>query len=153
MLPELVEALRLDLGDLSGDSFSDESLERFLLKAVFPVGRDLAIVLRIVDGAIEPEPVGEARELIILMAQVHACQMMRAVTANNFSFSSGDKRVDKSKTPEHWAKLQADLTNQYQQRIAASRAENGQESSEGTMLTPIPLSPVIYEQGSNGYSC
>jgi hypothetical protein len=46
---------------------------------------------------------------LVIMAQIHACQVMRSATANAFSFSSGDKRVDKTGQPGHWAKLEADL--------------------------------------------
>ena len=71
---------------------------------------------------------------------------MRSATANAFSFSSGDKRVDKSKQPEHWAKLEVDLLDEYRKRLAA--LQPGTEVNEdGYIITPGGLTPVIYEQG------
>jgi len=80
------------------------------------------------------------------MAQIHACQVMRSATANAFSFSSGDKRVDKTGQPGHWAKLEADLLADYRQRIA-ELLPNAQVDPESYILTPSGLAPVIYEQG------
>jgi hypothetical protein len=50
---------------------------------------------------------------MIILANIHACQVMRSATANAFSFSSGDKRVDKTGQLGHWAKLEVDLMLMY----------------------------------------
>ena len=71
---------------------------------------------------------------------------MRSATANAFSFSSGDKQVDKTGQPGHWAKLEADLLADYRQRIA-ELLPNAQIDPESYILTPSGLTPVIYEQG------
>ena len=71
---------------------------------------------------------------------------MRAKTANAFSFSSGDKRVDKTKQPEHWAKFEGDLKTLYKQHL--SRVRPGALSLEDTIVSPN-LKPVIYEQGGD----
>ena len=71
---------------------------------------------------------------------------MRSATANAFSFSSGDKRVDKSKQPEHWAKLEVDLLEDYRKRLSAFKP--GYEVNEDSyIITPSGVNPVIYEQG------
>jgi len=80
------------------------------------------------------------------MAQIHACQVMRSATANAFSFSSGDKRVDKTGQPGYWAKLEADLLADYRQRLTELRPAT-QLDQEAYILTPSGLTPVIYEQG------
>ncbi|CAM2066723.1 hypothetical protein SCOR_15190 [Sulfidibacter corallicola] len=148
-LTDLISTLSLDLGDPDGHLFTEESLSRCLLKGLFPLSRDLAVTYRVVDDEIQPELGGEARELLLLLGQIHACQLMRASTANGFSFSSGDKRVDKSKQPEHWAKLEADLKQQYKQRFAVLQSDGGSASTDDeVLLTPGLVRPVVYEQGS-----
>ena len=82
--------------------------------------------------------------MLLLQARIEACRYMRAATANAFSFSSGDKRVDKTSQPEHWAKLEADLTAAYRQRLHEIRPEAGQDDY---ILTPRDLRPIAYEQG------
>ena len=99
LLSDLIADLRLDLSDPGASLFEDQTLERCVRKAVFRVGRDLDQSLTITAGEITPDPTGEVRELLVIMAQIHACQVMRSATANAFSFSSGDKRVDKTGQP------------------------------------------------------
>ena len=85
--------------------------------------------------------------MLLLLGQVHACQYMRASTANVFIFSSGDKRVDKTKQPEHWAKLEGDLMAQY--RLSLSEARPGAATSPDDYILSPGLTPVIYEQGGD----
>ena len=142
---DLVAILRTDLADPSAERFSDEVLTRCILKAAFPVGSDLGVQLSIVGTEISPEPEGETLEMLLLWARIEACRYMRAATASAFSFSSGDKRVDKTSQPEHWAKLEADLLASYRQRLHEIRAETAQD--DGYIITPRSVTPVIYEQG------
>lgn len=143
-LPDLIEALRVDLADPQGDLFTDDVLGRCLLRSVFPLARDLGEPFAIVGNEVVPEPQGEARELLLLLGQISACQVMRAATANAFSFSSGDKRVDKSSQSANWAKLENDLQATYRARLAALRPDVA--ASENYIITP-DLQPVICEQG------
>jgi len=147
-LADLVATLRTDLSDPGGDLFTGEVLGRCILKGVYRLARDLDITLSVVDGEVSPEPEGETRELLLLLGQIHACQVMRAATANAFSFSSGDKRVDKSKQPEHWAKLEEDLKAVYKQRLGEIKP-GASASPEDYIISPSDLKPVIYEQGSD----
>lgn len=147
-LADLVATLRTDLSDPGGDLFTDEVLGRCILKGVYRLARDLDITLSVVDGEVSPEPEGETRELLLLLGQIHACQVMRAATANAFSFSSGDKRVDKTKQPEHWAKLEEDLKAVYKQRLGEIKP-GASASPEDYIISPSDLKPVIYEQGSD----
>jgi hypothetical protein len=73
---------------------------------------------------------------------------MRATTANTFSFSSGDKRVDKTKQPEHWAKLEEDLKALYKQRLSEIKP-GAAASPEDYIISPSDMKPVIYEQGGD----
>ena len=114
---DLVAILRTDLADPSAERFSDEVLTRCILKSAFPVGRDTGTQMTVSGGEIVPEPQGEMLDMLLLWARIEACRYMRAATASAFSFSSGDKRVDKTSQPEHWAKLETDLTATYRQRL------------------------------------
>lgn len=141
---DLILILRTDLADPGAERFSDEVLTRCILRSAFPVGRDIGAQITVIGGEISPEPQGEVLEILLLQAQIAACQFMRAATANAFSFSSGDKRVDKTSQPEHWAKLESDLTASYRQRLKEIRPETGQGDY---ILTPRELRPIAYEQG------
>jgi len=145
-LADLVAVLRTDLSDPQGELFTDDVLSRCILKGVYRLARDLELSLSVVNGEVVPEPEEETRELLLLLGQIHACQVMRAQTANAFSFSSGDKRVDKTGQPGHWAKLEADLLADYRQRLTELRPAT-QLDQEAYILTPSGLTPVIYEQG------
>jgi len=142
-LSDLVGTLRTDLADPGSERFSDDVLSRCILKSVFPVGRDIGVQMSVSAGEIVPEPQGEVLELLLLGAQIAACQFMRAATANGFSFSSGDKRVDKTSQSEHWAKLESDLTVTYKQRLHDIRPE---AVTDDNTITPDVV-PVIFEQG------
>lgn len=143
-LADLTAQLRIDLADPESKQFTDEVLGRCVQKGVFTLARDLDIPLGLVNGEPSPEPEGETRELLLILGQIHACQLMRAATANAFSFSSGDKRVDKSGQSANWAKLESDLQATYRARLAALRPDVA--STENYMITP-DVQPVIYEQG------
>jgi len=146
-LADLVAVLRTDLSDPQGELFTDDVLSRCILKGVYRLARDLETSLSIVNGEVVPEPEGEPRELLLLLGQIHACQVMRAQTANAFAFSSGDKRVDKTKQPEHWAGFEEDLKAVYKQRLSEIKP-GAAASPEDYIITPGGLVPVIYDQGS-----
>ncbi|MCE5314013.1 MAG: hypothetical protein ABFD49_07060 [Armatimonadota bacterium] len=138
-IADLVSLLRTDLADPNSERFSDEVLTRCVLKSIYPVGWDLDEKLVVLNGQVDPEPQDAVREMILLQAQIEACRFMRAATANAFSFSSGDKRVDKTSQPEHWAKLEEDLTTAYNQRLNDIKPGAGDDD----ILTPNVV-PVIY---------
>ena len=144
-LSDLVGLLRTDLADPNAERFQDEILTRCILKSVFPVSRDMDTRMTVTGGEIVPEPEGETQEMLLLQARIEACRFMRAATANAFSFSSGDKRVDKTSQPEHWAKLEADLTTTYHERLREIKPDAAVD--DGYIFTPKPLRPVIFEQG------
>lgn len=148
LLTDTIADLRLDLSDSEEILFDDQTLNRCIKKAVFRVGQDLDMDLRIWRDRIVPSLEDDVYELILILAQVHGCQVMRSATANAFSFASGDKRVDRTKQPEHWAKLEADLLAGYQKRLAVLRPEV-EVNEESYFITPTGLAPVIYEQGSD----
>lgn len=147
-LSDFILTLRKDLSDPDAELFADEVLERCILKGVYQVARDLDVAISISNGEISPEPEGETLEMLLILGQIHACQVMRAATANAFSFSSADKKVDKTKQPEHWAKLEEDLRAYYKQKLAEIKPGSGTDA-EDYIITPGGLTPVIYEQGKD----
>ncbi|MCE5322386.1 hypothetical protein LLG46_03605 [bacterium] len=142
---DLLTLLRTDLADPNGETFKDEVLTRCILKSVSPVGRDLDVEMSMSGSEIVPEPQGETLEMLLLQAQIEACRFMRIATANSFSFSSGDKRVDKTSQPQNWAKLEADLSTTYSERLREIKPDAAVD--DGYVFTPKPLRPVIFEQG------
>ena len=148
LLSDAIADLRLDLSDPEAILFNDATLLRCIKKAVFRAGQDLDMDLRIWRDRIVPSLEDNIYELVLILSQVHGCQVMRSATASAFSFASGDKRVDKTKQPEHWAKLEVDLRNDYNRRLVEMRPEV-EINEEAYIITPSGLAPVIYEQGED----
>lgn len=146
MLSELIHNLRLDLGDQSESLFEDAQLERSLRRGLVQINGELDTSYQWVDKSVSPSMTATASELLLLLAQINACVMMRSKTANAFSFSSGDKRVDKTKQPEHWAKLAADLTTEYKLRLKQLKPDIG-TGSDDYIIRPTGLYTILYEQG------
>ncbi|MHB1001465.1 MAG: hypothetical protein ACYC27_19675 [Armatimonadota bacterium] len=145
-LADLVEVLRTDLADPEGERFSDIVLSRCILRSVPMVARDLGLEMSISGNDIlNCPPQGESQEMLILAARIEACRFMRAATASAFSFSSGDKRVDKTSQPEQWAKLETDLSSEYRERLHAMSLPGSLD--DGYIITPRNVTPMIYEQG------
>ena len=147
-LADLISDLRLDLSDPDASLFSLPTLERCVRKAVYRVSHDLKLSLNIISEELSPDPGNEVKELLLILSHIHACQVMRSATANAFSFSSGDKKVDKTKQPEHWAKLEGDLTEDYKRQLAAL-SPSIEVDEEFYIITPSTPIPVIYEQGKD----
>jgi hypothetical protein len=144
-LADLVALLRTDLADPDGDRFNDEVLSRCILKSVYGVARDLGTEMSVSGTDILPFPQDETLEMLILAGRIEACRYMRAATADAFSFSSGDKKVDKTGQPSQWAKLEEDLIAQYRERLHDLVPSGSLESDY--IITPRELRPVLYEQG------
>jgi len=144
-IANLVLTLRIDLANPESALFADDVLQQCIHKGVYRLARDLKISLSVVDDEVVPDPEGETRELLLLLGQIHACQVMRATTANTFSFSSGDKRVDKTKQHEHWTKLKEDLKALYKQRLSEIKP-GAAASPEDYIISPSNMKSVIYEQ-------
>lgn len=148
-LNDLLTSLRLDLGDQDGVLFGDAQLERCLHRGLIQINGDLDTSYPWVANGADLTMTADLVELLLLCAKINACQMMRTRTANAFSFSSGDKRVDKTKQPEQWAELAADLTTEYKARIKQLKPDIGTTASDDYMIRPTGLSPVLYQQGVN----
>jgi hypothetical protein len=143
-LAEMIAALRVDLGD-SGSLFTEAALERCLRRAVIIVAHDASISLEFDDdGELAPAPTGLITEAIALMAQVSACEQMRARTANTpKSISIDDQRVDRGDQAGIWAELERSLREQY---WALIRRVNSAADQDIFLAVP-PTRAVVYERG------
>ena len=127
-LSDLKSALRLEYHDRDANNplLEDEQLERALRRGVISVNKDLKVQYVIdAEGNITPELENEDKEVLLLLALTVVCRMMQAKTARNFSFSSGDKKVDKTKQPAYWAQLSNSYQAQYNQAVSARNPEYG----------------------------
>ncbi|OQA84970.1 MAG: hypothetical protein BWY28_02770 [bacterium ADurb.Bin236] len=146
---DLVALLRLDIGDTAGEMLGDEYLTRCVTRAVFAVNKDFGTSFAVNAGEITPDPSGEQQEYLLLKAHINVCSLMRSITANNFSFQSGDKQVDKTKQPSFWADLQGDLEKDYKERAKSAAPDSGgvvDDPDNGIMAAPA-IRPAIYEHG------
>lgn len=127
-LSDLIQALRLEYHDRDENSplLEDELLERAVYRAVVSINKDLSRSYAIDgDGNIVPELDDDDNEILLLYALIVVCRMMQAKSARNFSFSSGDKKVDKTKQPSYWAELGRSYQMQYNQAVAERNPEFG----------------------------
>ena len=141
ILADLVQAMRIDLGDTDSVLFADIALQRCVMRAIYPVGQDTGQAMRMVNGEIAPEPDGNVAEVLLLLAESYACAIMRGKTANAINIISGEMRADRSTQAKQWADLEADLLARYRQRIT-------EMAGDEFFIIPPPLRPVMYEQGS-----
>jgi len=127
-LSDLKIALRLEYHDRDVDSplLEDEQLERALRRSVISINKDLKLGYAVdAQGNISPDLEDEDKEILLLSALSVVCRMMQAKTARNFSFSSGDKKVDKTKQPAYWAELGSSYRAQYSETVAERNPEFG----------------------------
>ena len=127
LLSELIRGLRLEYHDAgTPPSLDDDQLKRAVSQSLAAVKKDVKQTYLITDeGAITPSPEPEDRELIHSYALAVVCRMMQAQTARGFSFSSGDKRIDKTRQPSYWAELGRGYLDQYRQTVQERNPEFG----------------------------
>ena len=138
-LSELIRTLRLEYHDTEEGSplLGDEQLKRAITQSLVAVKKDVQQAFGLsLEGVISPDPEPEDRELIILYGLAVVCRMMQAQTARGFSFSSGDKRIDKTKQPSYWAELGRGYLDQYRLAVQERNPEYG--------LGVPSVTPMIY---------
>ena len=69
---------------------------------------------------------------------------MRTKTAENFVFSSADKKVDKTKQPEFWKEQEQSLLVRYREWVKEIKPENSALFDED-ILAVGNITPGIYE--------
>ena len=141
-LSDLKTELRLEYNDRDENSplLEDEQLERALRRAFVSINKDLKCQYAVDgEGNITPDLEDDDKEVLLLSALTVVCRMMQAKTARNFSFSSGDKKVDKTKQSAYWAELGRNYQLQYSQVVSERNPEYGGGIPE--------VIPQIYGQG------
>ena len=140
-LSEAMALLRTDLGDPAGEFLSDNDLLRALTRSVLAVNHDIGRTYAIEGEAIVPDP-GAESELILLRAHAFCCSMLRSAASANFSFSSADKRVDKTMQAETWGDLEKDLLARYSEAVSRINP-----SMNEALLPVEDMRPQIFEVG------
>ena len=133
-LIDIRNSLRLEYDDTeSPNQLSDDQLNRSINRAVTAVNLNLERSYSIVGVGFQPELTADDEEVLLTQAMITVCAMMQSKTARNFSFSSGDKKVDKSKQPDYWAKLGKAYDEKYVKMVKELNPAFG---SETEILTP-----------------
>ena len=133
-LIDIRNSLRLEYDDTeSPNQLSDDQLNRSINRAVTAVNLNLERSYSIVGVGFQPELTAGDEEVLLTQAMITVCAMMQSKTARNFSFSSGDKKVDKSKQPDYWAKLGKAYDEKYVKMVKELNPAFG---SETEILTP-----------------
>jgi len=143
MLDELVQDILADFTDEEGEPLvAAEYAERAAERALPLVSSDLDVPYQLSQGEVTPEMPGDHRELWLVKAKILVCRFLRAQSSSRVSFSSGDKKMDRSKEAANWAALEKDLAGEY-----ASRIKKINPAADDSVLSPNAR-PVIYSRGS-----
>ena len=143
MLEELVADILDDFTNEEGESLiPEEYAQRAAERALPLVATDLDIAYELSGNDVTPEMSGAHRELWLLRSKIGICRFLRSQAASRISFSSGDKRMDRSKEASNWAALEKDLVGEY-----ASRIKRINPAADDSVLSPNAR-PVIYSRGS-----
>ena len=126
--------LRLEYDDSeTSPTLSDEQLDRAINRAVTAINLNLERAYVIDGDDFQPGLVADDEEVLLTQAMITVCAMMQSKTARNFSFSSGDKKIDKTKQPDYWAKLGQSYETRYKQMVSERNPAYG---SDNEILTP-----------------
>ena len=133
-LNEIRVSLRLEYDDSSEPPLlSDEQLNRAITRAVMAVNLNLERAYAIVGEDFQPALVSDDEEVLLTQAMITVCAMMQSKNARNFSFSSGDKKIDKTKQPDYWGKLGQSYEAKYKEMVSERNPAYGTETE---LLTP-----------------
>ena len=143
MLDALVADILLDFIDEEGEALAPENYIRRQAERALPVvATDLAVAYLLDNDDVSPEMPGDHREVWAIRTKIMVCRHLRAQAASRVNFSSGDKKMDRSKEAANWAALEKDLTAEY-----ASRVKRINPAADETLIT-LEAYPVIFERGS-----
>jgi len=143
MLDDLAQDILADFTNEEGEPLvASEYAERAAERALPLVATDLDVLYQLEDGDVTPEMPGDHRELWLVRSKILVCRFLRAQSANRVSFSSGDKKMDRSREASSWAALEKDLASEY-----AARVKKINPATDDTVLTPNTR-PLVYSRGS-----
>ena len=133
-LNDIRSKLRLEYDDSETPPLlSDEQLNRAITRALTAINLNLERAYTVVEEEIQPALDSDDEEVLLTQAMITVCAMMQSKTARNFSFSSGDKKVDKTKQPDYWAKLGQSYEARYKEMVSERNPAYGTETE---LLTP-----------------
>ena len=133
-LSDVRSKLRLEYDDSETPPLlSDEQLNRAITRAVTAINLNLQRAYAVVGEDFQPALASDDEEALLTQAMITVCAMMQSKTARNFSFSSGDKKVDKTRQPDYWAKLGHSYEAKYKQMVSERNPDYGTET---VLLTP-----------------
>jgi hypothetical protein len=117
LVSDILALLRTDLGDAAGELLGDNDVLRALTRSILAVNRDIGRMYQIAGDDINPDLSGDDADLVVLRAHAFCCSMLRSAASANFSFGSGDKRVDKTMQAQAWGDLEKDLLARYREAV------------------------------------
>ena len=143
MLDALVIDILNDFTDEDDEYLVSEVYVRRQAERALPVvSVDLADNYLLDDDNVSPVMADNIREVWAIRTKIMVCRHLRAQASSRVSFSSGDKKVDRSKEAANWAALEKDLRAEY-----ASRVKRINPAADETLIT-LEAYPVIFERGS-----
>ena len=139
------------LSDFTGDDGQPQVAESYVRRQserALPVVAADVLVSYALDGdlVVPGMPAGH-RELWALQTKVLVCRFLRAQAASRVSFSSGDKRMDRSREASNWADLEKAFADEYAERV---RREN--PATDDSVMR-IDVHPVVFEAGGEVDPC
>ncbi|MBC8552623.1 MAG: hypothetical protein H8D23_23585 [Candidatus Brocadiales bacterium] len=144
----LITDLKLQIDDTDSVSLlSTDQYTSTISRSLVKVNSILGTSYKTSGDEISPELNENSIELLTVQSLVFIAEMMRAKTAKNFSFKSGDKAVDKTKQPSFWADLHKDYLEKLRSLIKRLAPHLNDESG---LLAPgkFPI-PEVYEVSSD----
>lgn len=144
----LISELKLQIDDTGSESLlSSDQYTSTIHRSLKKVNSFLGTGYVIEGDEITPDLLSDSFELLAVQSLVFIAEIMRAKTAKNFSFKSGDKAVDKTKQPSFWADLHKDYLEKLHGLIKRLAPHLDDESS---LLSPdkFPI-PEVYEVSSD----
>ncbi len=143
MLNDLAADILTDFTDEDGNPIAPlDYIERCAVRALPILAADLEIAYRIDGDDVLPHMPGAHRELWLVRSKILVCRYLRAQAAQRVSFSSGDKKMDRSKEATNWAALEKDLETDY---ISGVKRINPMADEK---LIALDVYPVLYKRGS-----
>lgn len=143
MLDELVQDILSDFTDEEGEPLvSDAYIRRQAERALPVLSADLGAEYELNEDDVVPQMPLDVREVWIIRTKILLCRHLRAQASSRVSFSSGDKKMDRSREAANWAALQKDLTEEY-----AAGIKRLNPLADETLIQ-LEAHPLIFKRGS-----
>jgi len=137
----LADFLGEDDVSLVGETYATRCAER----ALPLIATDVDVPYLLDDDTVTPDIPDLHRELWLIRAKILVCRFLRARASQRISFSSGDKKMDRSKEAANWADLEKDLSAEY-----ASRVRRINPAADDSVIS-VDVLPRVYKQAKQLY--